>query len=318
MFQCVLGDLSRLLDGNSPLQTDFTIITTKSLVKSSASGGHYQLERRIQRHQAHRFVLSFRSRYFESYFRFEANQGKDKGKEKDKDKDRKGKQASDELVLNDITGEVMAAILHYIYRGTFAYEPVHQLMDLMVAADHFLLDELVKSLTDTVIADLSPDKVVYVFKVASEHYNFDRLSKAATAYILEHGHLMLEEPSFLQSMTPDELVTFLSDDFFVVKEDNLIPFLFRYMKEHAIDQQENGLEVMSKLLDVVRFVLLADGPKLLATLDVNEELFFNLVVTKYDLAEERAAEIERRKLERKETEEKEAENISQSITNSSQ
>ena len=47
---------------------------------------------------------------------------------------------------------------------------------------------------------------------------------------------------------------------------------------------------------------------------VNEELFFNLVVTKYDLAEERAAEIERRKLERKETEEKEAENISQSIS----
>lgn len=73
LYFSILGDLSRLYEGNT-IDTDFTIRT----------GAHS--------HRAHRFVLMFRSRYFESLFR-------------------SGLQESiqNEMAIDDVAPEVMAS-----------------------------------------------------------------------------------------------------------------------------------------------------------------------------------------------------------------
>jgi len=93
----ILHDMSRLYLGES-LETDFVIHTGR------------------QKHRAHRFVLMFRSRYFESLFRSGLEEC-----------------YKNELTIDDVEPAIMEAILRYIYLGTFECDSLDQLIDLLIA-----------------------------------------------------------------------------------------------------------------------------------------------------------------------------------------
>lgn len=74
---------------------------------------------------------------------------------------------------------------------------------------------------------------------------------------------MLQEPSFIKSLNIDELIFFIADDRFCTVEDELVPFILKYIKEHQVEEKDE----INRLLDVIRFSMLFDGPKMLAMLD---------------------------------------------------
>ena len=102
LYFSILGDLSRLYYEKT-IDTDFAIYTEDGKKK----------------HEVHRFVLMFRSKYFQSLFRSGLKES-----------------VQNEMTIDEVSSDVMETILKYIYLGIFKYDSMDALIDLLIACNY--------------------------------------------------------------------------------------------------------------------------------------------------------------------------------------
>ncbi|XP_054271879.1 kelch-like protein 10 isoform X2 [Macrosteles quadrilineatus] len=184
----------------------------------------------------HRVVLGAFSPYFRAYFTNSLGQeGREIG----------------EMTIDDEPKDIVAAIVECAYTGTCAVN-VHNAQALMVAADRFSCESLVKHCADFIGKQISFDNFASMLRFA-RNYLFRDLEVKVWQFGWDQMEELMNSSEFL-TLTADELSELLSADELNVKQEEVV---FEAIDRWIRNDPESRRHSLAQLLRSIRFALLS-------------------------------------------------------------
>lgn len=181
---------------------------------------------------AHRLVLSAASEYFSAMFTGnlrESNQS--------------------EIVIVDVNGDVLQAIVNYCYTGTIEIRE-ENVETLLATACLMQLHEIVEACSRFLTLQLHPSNCLGI-AVFAEHQSCSSLLEKSKDYISQHFLQVIENREFLQ-LSPEQMIILLSnDDLNITSEENIFHALMSWINFDQSRKSHTG-----DLLALVKLPLL--------------------------------------------------------------
>ncbi|XP_017777379.1 PREDICTED: kelch-like protein 5 [Nicrophorus vespilloides] len=182
---------------------------------------------------AHKLVLSAASEYFAAMF---TGNLRESGESK--------------VVLRDINGDVLHAIVNYCYTGSVDIRE-DNVETLLSTACLMQLSEVVEACSRFLVNQLHPNNCLGI-AVFAEHQNCNSLLIEANAYTNRNFMQVIKNQEFLQ-LSVDQIKTLLSsDDLNVSSEEQIFHALMEWIQYDPVNRKPN----VGKLLGLIKLPLL--------------------------------------------------------------
>jgi len=145
----------------------------------------FELEDKLMTH-AHKMLIASRSEYFKTIFESGFKE-----------------HSAQVIAIEMVEQNIFNAVLQYLYTGDDAVAQSDRIVDILIAADRFLLDDLKQICESILESSLDTDNCAYLLAIADKH-NAPRLKRLCLETILKTWHIFKQTSGFalLPTMAP--------------------------------------------------------------------------------------------------------------------